>query len=81
MENLTPSDRLQEAWYNSEEHFERVNSDVVRPCLYGFSIDCAQQEAILVLIFIHKKKFLNSHCIGYEYANQKQKEEQATQKQ
>ena len=37
-------------------------------CMYGFAIDCAREEAVLVhMLHLHKKmRFLNSHCSGYE---------------
>ena len=41
----------------------------VGPCLYGFSLDRAREEAVLVhILYSHKKtRLLNTHCTGYEY--------------
>ena len=38
-------------------------------CLYGFTINCALEEATWVYIsYMYKKtRLLKSHCIGYEY--------------
>ena len=56
--NLTLSDTLQKAWYNSEEGLRKFGWILVRlayykenstvgigPCLYGFMIDSALKEA------------------------------------
>ena len=40
----------------------------VGPCLYGFTIDRAWEENVLLyILYLHKKmRSLNSHCTGYE---------------
>ena len=41
----------------------------VGPCLYGFTLDHAREEAVLVHILYSNKKtrLLNILCTGYEY--------------
>ena len=41
----------------------------VGPCLYGFTLDLAREEAVLVHILYSNKKtrLLNILCTGYEY--------------
>ena len=41
----------------------------VSPCLYGFTFDCAREEAVLVHILYsnEKTRLLNILCTGYEY--------------
>ena len=41
----------------------------VGPCLYGFTLDRAREEAVLVhILYLHKKtRLLNIFCTGYEY--------------
>ena len=41
----------------------------VGQCLYGFTLDRAREEAVLVhILYSHKKmRFLNILCTGYEY--------------
>ena len=41
----------------------------VDPCLYGFMLDRAREEAVLVQILYSNKKtkLLNILCTGYEY--------------
>ena len=41
----------------------------VGPCLYGFTLDPAREEAVLVhILYSNKKmKLLNILCTGYEY--------------
>ena len=41
----------------------------VGPCLYGFTLDRAREEAVLVHILYSNKKMrlLNILCTGYEY--------------
>ena len=41
----------------------------VGPCLYGFTLGCAREEAVLVHILysIKKTRLLNILCTGYEY--------------
>ena len=41
----------------------------VGPCLYGFTVDRAREEDVLVyILYLHKKtRSVNGHCTGYEY--------------
>ena len=41
----------------------------VGPCLYGFTLNHAREEAVLVhILYSHKKmRLLNILCTGYEY--------------
>ena len=41
----------------------------IGPCLYGFMIDHALEDATQVyILYMYKKtRFLKSHCTGYEY--------------
>ena len=41
----------------------------IGPCLYGFTLDRAREEAVLVHILYSNKKttLLNIFCTGYEY--------------
>ena len=52
------------------DHFlTRTKIFVTGPCLYGFTLDRAQEEAVLVhILYSHKKtRLLNILCTGYEY--------------
>ena len=41
----------------------------IGPCLYGFTFDRAQEEAVLVhILYLHKKtRLLNILCTGYKH--------------
>ena len=41
----------------------------VGPCFYGFTLDCVQEQAVLVHILYSYRKMglLNILCTGYEY--------------